>query len=223
MSRRYVLMHPHVDEWRHLKYCVAVDLSKAFDSVSHSLLLSKLRAYGFFDSALWRKQRVKIRNSYSDSIKHGVPQGSILGPLLFNLFINDLTYFVVDANLRLYADDTTQYLSNSYSSLTYKAHVKSVCDKVNAKVAAFRRVRKFIPADVMIIIYKAFILPHLEYCAPVLVGLSSGTTTTTTTMITSTYHNSSYHNKLGHLCLQYLPSNNHFQCEEIPGVSPRKT
>ncbi|KAL9959889.1 hypothetical protein ACROYT_G033261 [Oculina patagonica] len=60
------------------------------------------------------------------------------------------------------------------SSLTYKAHVKSVCDKVNAKVAALRRVRKFIPADVMINIYKAFILPHLEYCAPVLVGLSSG-------------------------------------------------
>jgi len=58
-------------------------------------------------------------------------------------------------------------------SLTYKAHVKSVCDKVNAKVAALR-VRKFIPADVMINIYKAFILPHLEYCAPVLVGLSSG-------------------------------------------------
>ena len=60
------------------------------------------------------------------------------------------------------------------SSLTYKAHVKSVCDKVNVKVAALRRVRKFIPADVMINIYKAFILPHLEYCAPVLVGLSSG-------------------------------------------------
>jgi len=54
------------------------------------------------------------------------------------------------------------------------AHVKSVCDKVNAKVAALRRVRKFIPADVMINIYKAFILLHLEYCAPVLVGLSSG-------------------------------------------------
>ena len=101
---------------------IAVDLSKAFDSVSQSLLLSKLRAYGFSDSALCltrlylygRKARVKIGNSYSDwkTIKYGVPQGSILGPLLFNLFINDLTYFVVDANLRLYADDTTQYLSN---------------------------------------------------------------------------------------------------------------
>ena len=60
------------------------------------------------------------------------------------------------------------------SSLTYKAHVKSVCDKVNEKVAALRRVRKFIPADVMINVYKAFILSHLEYCAHGLVGLSSG-------------------------------------------------
>jgi len=62
----------------------------------------------------------------------------------------------------------------SQSCTVSSAHVKSVCDKVNAKVAALRRVRKFIPADVMINIYKAFILPHLEYCAPVLVGLSSG-------------------------------------------------
>ena len=99
-----------------------MDLSKAFNSVPHSLLLSKLSGYSFSDSALCltcsylcgRKQHVKIGNSYSDwkTIKHGVPQGSVLGPPLFNLLINDLTYFVVDANLRLYADDTTQYLSN---------------------------------------------------------------------------------------------------------------
>ena len=60
------------------------------------------------------------------------------------------------------------------SSLSFKAHIKSVCNKVNVKVSALRRVRKFIPSEVMVKIYKAFILPHLEYCAPVLVGLSSG-------------------------------------------------
>ena len=61
------------------------------------------------------------------------------------------------------------------SSLSFKAHIKSVCNKVNAKVAALRRVRKFIPSEVMVNIYNAFILPHLEYCAPVLlVGLSPG-------------------------------------------------
>ena len=60
------------------------------------------------------------------------------------------------------------------SFLSFKAHVKSVCNKVMVKVSAFRRVRKFIPSEVMVNIYKAFILPHLEYCAPVLVGLSYG-------------------------------------------------
>ena len=50
----------------------------------------------------------------------------------------------------------------------------SICNKVNVKVAALRRVREFIPPEVMFNIYKAFILPHFEYCAPVLAGLLSG-------------------------------------------------
>ena len=60
------------------------------------------------------------------------------------------------------------------SSLSFKAHIKSVYNNVNAKVAALRRVRKFIPSEVMDNIYKAFVLPRLEYCAPVFVGLSPG-------------------------------------------------
>ena len=60
------------------------------------------------------------------------------------------------------------------SPLSFKAHITSVCNKVNVKVSALRRVRKFIPSEVKINIYKAFILPHLQYCAPVLVELSSG-------------------------------------------------
>ena len=102
---------------------IAVGLSKAFDSISHSLLITKLKGYGFIESAASlirsylcvRLQRVRVGNSYSDwkTIQHGVPQGSILGPLLFNLFTNDLTFFINDAKLRLYADDTTLYLSHS--------------------------------------------------------------------------------------------------------------
>ena len=101
---------------------IAVDLSKAFDSISHSLLISNLKAYGFTESAVNRihsylcdrLQCVKIGNTYSDwkIIQLGVPQGSILGPLLFNQFINGHTYSVDDAKLRLYADDTTLYLSH---------------------------------------------------------------------------------------------------------------
>ena len=101
---------------------VAIDLSKAFDSVCHPLLLAKLKAYGFTHDALeimtayliGRRQRVKLDGVHSTwrTIKTGVPQGSLLGPLLFNMYVNDLNYFITNTSLRLYADDTTQYASD---------------------------------------------------------------------------------------------------------------
>ena len=100
---------------------VLTDLSKAFDCIPHDLLIAKLHAYGFDKSSLNlvlsylsdRTQRVKVNGIYSRKRKlsYGVPQGSILGPLLFNLFMNDIFYFVEESKLANYADDTTIYTS----------------------------------------------------------------------------------------------------------------
>ena len=100
---------------------VAIDLSKAFDSICNNLLFAKLKAYGVHDSAMQliqsylsgRLQRVKCNGNVSDwlPIRCGVPQGSLLGPLLFNIFVNDVNYSAGTSSLRPYADDTTQYVA----------------------------------------------------------------------------------------------------------------
>lgn len=94
-----------------------MDLSKAFDCLPHNILLSKLSAYGMSEDAVKlmasylsdRKQQIKIGTVVSSwaEINKGVPQGSILGPLLFNVFINDIFYFIQKGTLYNYADDNT--------------------------------------------------------------------------------------------------------------------
>ena len=102
---------------------IYLDLQKAFDTVNHSILIKKLEIYGIRGTVLqWfisylsnRKQYTVLSNHESDLefISYGVPQGSVLGPLLFLIYMNDIQYAVPHAKLKLFADDTNLFLHNS--------------------------------------------------------------------------------------------------------------
>ena len=119
------------EEWRQyldnneIVGAVLMDLSKAFDCLPHELLLAKLSAYGFEKETLGffhsylkeRKQTVSIKGKSSMvlDILAGVPQGSILGPILFNIFLNDIIEIFENTKVKNFADDNT--LSSHAKSL----------------------------------------------------------------------------------------------------------
>ena len=114
------------------KYCgmVMLDLQKAFDTVNHSILLDKLKAIGFDKTATsWmqsylegRKQVVEVNGTLSPPlpVSCGVPQGSILGPLLFLIYVNDMSS-ACDCELFLFADDSALLVSGRDKSQVEKA------------------------------------------------------------------------------------------------------
>ena len=107
-----------------------LDLSKAFDTVDHAILFDKLEYYGIRGLALdWIKNYFSNRTQYVEfngkssvrsKISCGVPQGSILGPLFFLIYINDINNVSAALNLILFADDTSVFMS--HKDLDYLAH-----------------------------------------------------------------------------------------------------
>ena len=132
-SSQHVLLKL-TEEWRkyldnnQLVGAVLMDLSKAFDCIPHELLIAKLAAYGFENDSLkfflsylkGRKQSVNIKGTMSPymDILAGVPQGSILGPVIFNIFINDMANIFDKCSLNNFADDNTlDFHASSLSEL----------------------------------------------------------------------------------------------------------
>ena len=113
-----------------------MDLSKAYDCAKHDLIIAKLEAYGVGENSLriiqnhlsQRQQRVKVGLSLSEwlEIILGVPQGAILGPILFNVFINDLLLFIKETNICNFADDTALYASGKeLDTISFKLGIET--------------------------------------------------------------------------------------------------
>ena len=131
---------------------IFLDLCKAFDTVDHSILLKKLKNYGIrgvahslISSYLSNRTQFTVINSVESehrNIGFGVPQGSVLGPLLFIIFINDIQFCIPEENSRLFADDTGIFVSGreitatvkTAQTLLYKLHEWFQCNKLTISV-----------------------------------------------------------------------------------------
>ena len=235
-----------------LPLAIFLDLSKAFDTIDHDILIRKLNFYGIAGNSLnWfksyltnRKQYVQFKESTSSlsMIKTGVPQGSILGPLLFIIYMNDIAKVTDKFYFTIYADDTTLIapictfsinnksdyatISRTINSelklitdwlalnklslnakktkmmvfhypqkkisdmrlalfinrtkieqvkefcflgvvfdecLTWKPHVQKIGGKISIANGTLNRLKKFVPQEILKIIYNSLILPHLNF------------------------------------------------------------
>ena len=130
-----------------------MDLSKAIDCIPHDLFIAKLHAYGMsfdtvtFLNSSWKgwKQNVRINNIFSafDNILSGVPQGSILGPILFNIFLHDLFLCIKKSYLHNFADDNT--ITVTCNTLT--GLLKTLEEESESTISWFKQNQMIVNAD----------------------------------------------------------------------------
>ena len=173
-----------------------MDLSKAFDTIDRDILFTKLQHYGIRDAALqwiksyfsYRYQFVQFNQTCSpmQTIKCGVPQGSILGPLFFILYINDLQNASELVELLLLADDTSIFYSHSNPNtlefvlnneiknieflgvyidehLTWKDHISYLCKQISKSIGILFRSRFYLSSNSKLTLYYSLIYPYITY------------------------------------------------------------
>ena len=174
---------------RQATLCIFIDFRKAFDTICHTKLVKKLNQLKINGHALallanylqHRKHHTSLNNTKSDpmNITYGVPQGSVLGPILFTLFINDITSVVHNSEICLFADDMALLCSDK-NILQAEYKIQADLDRVHERTkrntltinvkktqykifSCHQNKYKNLPQRIIIMLYKSLILPHFDY------------------------------------------------------------